>query len=115
MTDRSQFILITHSKRTMQSVDVLYGVTMQEPGVSKLVGVRVGDTQTRSAPQTVGRTAGIARAAGRRGGRGAHRGGLDIRRFVASSCDAEPRMPPEFHGYPGARSADSLTMPRAAF
>src|SRR4030095_4616455 len=39
MTDRSQFILITHSKRTMQAVDVLYGVTMQEPGVSKLVGV----------------------------------------------------------------------------
>lgn len=41
MTDRSQFIVITHSKRTMQSVDVLYGVTMEEPGVSKIVGVRV--------------------------------------------------------------------------
>ena len=40
MTERSQFILITHIKRTMQSVDVLYGVTMQEPGVSKLVSVR---------------------------------------------------------------------------
>lgn len=49
MTDRSQFIVITHSKRTMQAVDVLYGVTMQEAGVSKLVGVRVGDAQTRSA------------------------------------------------------------------
>jgi chromosome segregation protein len=49
MTDRSQFIVITHSKRTMQAVDVLYGVTMQEAGVSKLVGVRVGDSQTRSA------------------------------------------------------------------
>ncbi|MFP6684134.1 MAG: hypothetical protein VB934_05445, partial [Polyangiaceae bacterium] len=48
MTDRSQFILITHSKRTMQSCDVLYGITMQEPGVSKLVGVRVGDGATRS-------------------------------------------------------------------
>ncbi|HZO11836.1 MAG TPA: hypothetical protein VFB62_01205, partial [Polyangiaceae bacterium] len=48
MTDRSQFILITHSKRTMQAVDVLYGVTMQEPGVSKLVGVRVGSGATRS-------------------------------------------------------------------
>ncbi len=44
MTDRSQFILITHIKRTMQSVDVLYGVTMQEPGVSKLVSVKVNDT-----------------------------------------------------------------------
>jgi chromosome segregation protein len=43
MTDRSQFILITHIKRTMQSVDVLYGVTMQEPGVSKLVSVKVNE------------------------------------------------------------------------
>jgi chromosome segregation protein len=43
MTDRSQFILITHIKKTMQLVDVLYGVTMQEPGVSKLVGVRVNE------------------------------------------------------------------------
>jgi chromosome segregation protein len=41
MTDRSQFILITHIKKTMQSVDVLYGVTMQEPGVSRLVSVKV--------------------------------------------------------------------------
>lgn len=41
MTDRSQFILITHIKRTMQSVDVLYGVTMQEPGVSRVVSVKV--------------------------------------------------------------------------
>jgi len=49
MTDRSQFILVTHSKRTMQSVDVLYGVTMQEPGVSKLVGVRVNEGAKRSA------------------------------------------------------------------
>lgn len=43
MTDKSQFILITHIKRTMQSVDVLYGVTMQEPGVSKLVSVKIND------------------------------------------------------------------------
>jgi chromosome segregation protein len=43
MTDRSQFILITHIKRTMQSVDILYGVTMQEPGVSKLVSVKVNE------------------------------------------------------------------------
>ncbi|MBI4701160.1 MAG: chromosome segregation protein SMC [Deltaproteobacteria bacterium] len=48
MTDRSQFILITHSKRTMQAVDVLYGVTMQEPGVSRLVGVRVSEGRMRS-------------------------------------------------------------------
>ena len=39
MTDRSQFILITHIKRTMQMVDVLYGVTMPEPGVSSMTSV----------------------------------------------------------------------------
>jgi chromosome segregation protein len=39
MTDRSQFILITHSKRTMELGDLLYGVTMETPGISKLVSV----------------------------------------------------------------------------
>ncbi len=43
MTDRSQFILITHIKKTMQTVDVLYGVTMGEPGVSRLVSVKVNE------------------------------------------------------------------------
>ncbi|HEY4016295.1 MAG TPA: chromosome segregation protein SMC [Polyangiaceae bacterium] len=43
MTDRSQFILITHHKRTMQLADVLYGVTMGEPGVSKIVSVKMND------------------------------------------------------------------------
>lgn len=38
-TDRSHFIVITHNKRTMQSADRLYGVTMQERGVSKRVSV----------------------------------------------------------------------------
>jgi chromosome segregation protein len=46
MTDSSQFILITHIKRTMQMVDVLYGVTMQESGVSRLVSVRLAETET---------------------------------------------------------------------
>jgi chromosome segregation protein len=41
--DRSQFILITHSKRTMATADVLYGVTMQESGVSKRIAVRFED------------------------------------------------------------------------
>ena len=43
MTDRSQFILITHIKKTMQMVDVLYGVTMGEPGVSRMVSVKVNE------------------------------------------------------------------------
>ena len=41
--DRSQFILITHSKRTMACADVLYGVTMQESGVSRRIAVRFED------------------------------------------------------------------------
>ncbi|MBX3220016.1 MAG: chromosome segregation protein SMC [Labilithrix sp.] len=43
MTDRSQFILITHIKKTMQMVDILHGVTMGEPGVSRLVSVKVSE------------------------------------------------------------------------
>ena len=43
MTDRSQFILISHSKTTMASADVLYGVTMETPGISKLVSVQMRD------------------------------------------------------------------------
>jgi chromosome segregation protein len=41
--DQSQFIIITHSKRTMACADVLYGVTMQESGISKRVAVRFDD------------------------------------------------------------------------
>ncbi len=40
---RSQFVVVTHKKRTMAAADALYGVTMQESGVSKLVAVRFED------------------------------------------------------------------------
>jgi chromosome segregation protein len=62
--DRSQFIIITHSKRTMTVADVLYGITMQESGISKRVAVRFEDWQedrtsdselrTRNGEQTTG-------------------------------------------------------------
>ena len=52
MTGRSQFIVISHSKATMESADVLYGVTMETPGVSKIVSVELRDTsESRRAPK----------------------------------------------------------------
>ena len=53
MTHSSQFILITHIKRTMQMVDALYGVTMAESGVSKLVSVRLTEKQEKRLPEAI--------------------------------------------------------------
>jgi chromosome segregation protein len=49
MSKTSQFILITHNKRTMEMTDTLYGVTMEEPGVSKLVSVKLSERARESA------------------------------------------------------------------
>ncbi|HEX3683302.1 MAG TPA: chromosome segregation protein SMC [Bryobacteraceae bacterium] len=48
MANQTQFIVITHAKRTMEAAQALYGVTMQEPGISKLVSVKFNqNTQAR--------------------------------------------------------------------
>ena len=41
----TQFLVITHNPRTMQAADAVYGVTMQEPGISSIVGVRLGERE----------------------------------------------------------------------
>ena len=48
-TDRSQFLMVTHAKTTMEAADLLYGVTMEEPGVSKRVAVRMTDYEAVAA------------------------------------------------------------------
>ena len=53
MTDRSQFIIITHNRRTMEIADRLCGITMEEPGVSKLVAVNLRGGTTAAARRTV--------------------------------------------------------------
>jgi chromosome segregation protein len=51
LSKETQFLLVTHSKRMMHAADMIYGVTMQEPGVSKVVSVKLGthDQQHRRA------------------------------------------------------------------
>jgi chromosome segregation protein len=51
MASETQFIVITHAKRTMEAAQALYGVTMQEPGLSKLVSVRFDAAPADPAPE----------------------------------------------------------------
>ena len=54
MAEQTQFIVITHSQRTMEAAQSLYGVTMQEPGISKLVSVKFKEAdQAQRARETV--------------------------------------------------------------
>jgi chromosome segregation protein len=48
MGTETQFIVVTHNRKTMETGSVLYGVTMQEPGVSKLVSVRWDQAETQA-------------------------------------------------------------------
>lgn len=47
MTDKTQFIAITHRRGTMEEADVLYGVTMEEEGVSKLLRLDIGELESK--------------------------------------------------------------------
>jgi chromosome segregation protein len=45
LSDNAQFMVITHSKKTMAIADSMFGVTMEEPGISKILSVRLGSLQ----------------------------------------------------------------------
>ena len=70
MAQQTQFIVITHAKRTMEAAQALYGVTMQEPGVSKLSLSQIQACR--------GSSASVAAGSGSRRGPGTGHGVADI-------------------------------------
>src|SRR6202044_2553032 len=57
MCAQTQFIVVTHNRKTMEMGSVLYGVTMQEPGVSKLVSVKWEEAASAAAPKAASNAA----------------------------------------------------------
>jgi chromosome segregation protein len=90
----SQFIIVTHNKRTMNRADVIYGVTMQEFGVSKPVGVRMTQDRDIIAPSTIA-SASIA--------------DLNLEGPPKKSRSSKGKTPPE-----QLRSAESTAAPESA-
>jgi len=52
-SDQTQFLVVTHNKRTMEAADILYGVTQQEPGISRTVSVALKDVKEISTEKMV--------------------------------------------------------------
>ena len=52
-TQQSQFVIVTHNKRTMNRCEVMYGVTQEEFGISKLIGMQFASNQETGKPEKV--------------------------------------------------------------